>query len=135
MTLNDAIERANNTEPTILKDAIIELCNRMGVFDKPPVCGNCKCPVSEHIPVRYNGGPWENAVCRNCLCEDYVEVPEKTPPVWWSANPLGDKVILSLSKDEKHEKFSEFELSPEQAAFMAQNLINAANAAREMEKQ
>ncbi len=60
------------TEPVSLKEAIVEFCRELGVFDPVSSCRNCKCSTLEHIPVKRNDEPWI-AACRNCLCDNYEE--------------------------------------------------------------
>ena len=63
-------------EEFTFKQAVKDVLTELGAFDPEPVCANCNCPVGEHIPVAYNGGPWERAVCRNCLCDSYSDGEE-----------------------------------------------------------
>lgn len=53
-----------------LRRELYGLYGKLGVFDPPPDCASCGCPVREHVPVRHNGGTWET-VCRACDCDGF----------------------------------------------------------------
>jgi hypothetical protein len=53
-----------------MSSVLMDLLDKMGMFDPPlPAC-RCGCPHMDHTPIRRGDGPWM-LVCRGCRCDEY----------------------------------------------------------------